>query len=406
LNKIFINEEAKRSTIILTFILTIFMILQVVMYNNYIENEKQNYIDIVGSIISKTVTLNPELENELIPLVTKDISKKDKELGRKVLKEYGIISNLNNNIFPNINNSFGIIILSFILVCLLIVLNYFQYNSFFKKIRKLTLAANKILDDDYTTLVNEDKEGDFSKLAVEFSNVRRIIKNNISTTQKEKQYLVDLLQNISHQFKTKLATMILYNDILLNRKIKDDQRIKFLENNSVQLENMNFMIQQILKLAKLDVHTVEFCKKKESLNHIIEEVVNSFDEFSKIRDVNIKINNCQEIVLCQDKFWIKEAFNNIIKNCIEHTPKGGRVGVDIEGNTIFSRVTIKDNGEGIEQCDIANIFDRFYKSKKSNNKDSVGIGLSISKSIIESHNGYIYVESKKGIGTSFIITFM
>ncbi|MGL5694679.1 MAG: sensor histidine kinase, partial [Peptostreptococcaceae bacterium] len=280
------------------------------------------------------------------------------------------------------------------------------YYYFFKNIRKVTLAANKILDDDYTTLVNEDKEGDFSKLAVEFSNIRRIIKNNINTTQKEKQYLVELLQNISHQLKTKLATMILYNDILLNRKITEEQRIRFLQDNSIQLENMSLMIQRILKLAKLDANTIEFSKKEESLNQTIKEVVYDFEELAKGKDIKLEIINCEEIIIQQDKFWLKEAFNNIIKNCIEHTKSGGFVKVELMSNPVYYKVVVEDCGAGIEQSDIGNIFNRFYKTKNSNNKDSVGIGLSISKTIIESHNGYIDVISKKGIGTSFIITFM
>lgn len=405
MSKIFTNEEVKRSTIILTLVLTIFMILQVYLYNDYINKQKQDYIDIIGSVISKTISINPELEKEIIPLVNGNISDEDKEEGRNILKGYGITNTLNKNLFPSINNNFGIIIVSFILCFLLIILNYAQYSYFFKKVRRLTLAANKILDDDYTYLINEDKEGDFSKLAVEFSNIRRIIKNNISNTQKEKQYLVELLQNISHQFKTKLATMMLYNDILLNRKITKEQREKFLKDNSVQLENMNLMIQNILKLAKLDANAVEYCKKEESLNQTVREVAQSFFEFAKTRDVNLKINDAEEIILLQDKFWLKEAFNNIVKNCIEHSHNGGSVTIFLENSPILSRVIIKDNGEGIEQSDMANIFNRFYKSKFSNKKDSAGIGLSISKSIIESHNGYIDVKSEIGIGTSFIIVF-
>lgn len=406
MNKIFINKEVKKSTIILTLLLTIFMVLQVFMYKSYIENQKQDYIDIIGSMISRTVELDPGLEKELIPLVTRNISDKDKEKGQIILKQYGVTGDLNRSLFPNLNNKYGMLILSFVLVCLLILLNYIQNVYFFNKIRKMTLAANKILDDDYTSLINEDKEGDFAKLAVAFSNVRSIIKNNISSTQKEKQYLVELLQNISHQLKTKLATMILYNDILLNRKITEEQRIKFLQDNSIQLDNMNLMIQNILKLAKLDANTIEFCKKEESLNQTIKEVLYSLKEVANVRNVKLEINEFEQITLEQDKFWIKEAFNNIIKNCIEHTPKDGIVKIYLLNNPVYYRVTIEDSGEGIDQSDIANIFNRFYKTKTSNKKDSVGIGLSISKSIIESHNGYIDVKSKKGIGTSFIITFM
>ncbi|MGL6107013.1 sensor histidine kinase [Romboutsia sp.] len=406
MNKIFINEEAKRSTIMLTLLLSIFMILQILMYQNYIQNQKQDYVDIIGSIVSKTVNLNPEIEKELIPLVTGNISDKDKELARLTLKQYGITSTINDNLFQNITSNFGIIILSFILSCLLIILNYAQFSYFFKKVRKLILAANKILDEDYTYLINEDKEGDFSKLAVEFSNIRRIIKNNISNTQKEKQYLVELLQNISHQLKTKTTTMILYNDILLNRKISEEQRTKFLEDNRIQLNSMNTMIQNILKLAKLDVHTVEFYKKTYSLNETIEEVVSSLKELANFSKVKLEINNYNQSSLLQDKFWIKEAFGNIIKNSIEHTPQGGIVKVSVDDNSVYSRVIIEDNGQGIEQGDIANIFNRFYKTKNSTKKDSVGIGLSVAKSIIESHSGYIDVKSEVGKGTSFIITFM
>lgn len=406
MNRVFINEEIKKSTIILTLILTLFMSLQLWMYNDYIKKQKQDYIGIVGSIISKTVSVDPNLESKIISIVTQNISEKDKESGREILKQYGITDKLSSNLFPNITDNYNVIILSLILSVLLIILNYIQYIYFFKKVRNLTLAANKILDDDYAHIINEDKEGDFSKLAVEFSNVRRIIKNNISNTQQEKEYLVELLQNISHQLKTKLATMILYNDILLNRKITEEQKIKFLNDNRIQLNNMNVMIQSILKLAKLDTNTVEFCKKEQSLNQTVKEVVYNFEEFAKEKDVKLELNNCDNIILNQDKFWLKEAFNNILKNGIEHTPKGGSVKVNLISNSVFYKVIIQDTGEGIEQSEIRKIFNRFYKNSTSSKRDSVGIGVAISKSIIESHNGYIDVSSEKGVGTTFSITFM
>ncbi len=406
MNKVFINNEVKRSTLILTSLLTIFIMIQGLLYVAYTNNQKQDYIDIVGSMVSKAITLNPELEKELIPLITKDISQKDKEAGRIIAKEYGITSKLNNSLFPNFKNNNKIFIVSIVFSLLLLILNYIQYKYFFLKVRNVTLAANKILDDDYSTLVNEDKEGDFSKLALAFSNIRSIIKNNVSTTQKEKQYLVELLQNMSHQIKTKIATMILYNDILLNRKLTEEQRVKFLESNSIQLNKMNLMVQNILKLARLDANAIEFYKKEDNLNKTIEEVVHSLEEFAHDANVNLSICYKEQINLLHDKFWVQEAFSNIIKNCIEHTPKNKNVKVYLSDNPAYSRITIEDSGEGIVQEDIANIFKRFYKSKNSTKKDSVGIGLAISKSIIESHNGYIDVKSVSGQGSRFFITFM
>lgn len=406
MNKIFVNSEVKKSTFILTLILIIFIITQVALYQNFINKQKDNYIDIVGSIVSKSISINPKLEKELIPIISKSITEKDKKSGRIILENYGITSNINNDLFPNFNINYQILVVSILFSTLLLILNYIQYNYFFKKVRNITLAANKILEDDYSALVNENKEGDFSKLALAFSNVRRIIKSNISNTEEEKEHLVELLQNISHQLKTRLTTMSLYNDILLNRKLTKEQRINFLENNSIQISNMNLMIQNILKSARLDANTVEFCKKEYNLNKTIEEVTSTIKDFANDSKIDLSVNLDAEINLEHDKFWIQEAFINIIKNCIEHTPQNGSVKIYLYDNPVYSRVCIEDNGEGISQNDISNIFKRFYKSKNSTKKDSVGVGLSISKSIIESHNGYIDVKSNVGEGTTFLITFM
>lgn len=113
MKKIFINQEVKISTFILTLLLTLFMVIQICMYNDYIKTQKQDYIDIIGSIASKSISTNKELEKEIIPLVTGNISKEDKQNGRKLLKQYGITSSLNDDLFPNINNNFSIINLTY-----------------------------------------------------------------------------------------------------------------------------------------------------------------------------------------------------------------------------------------------------------------------------------------------------
>jgi len=200
--------------------------------------------------------------------------------------------------------------------------------------------------------------------------------------------------------------MILHNDILLHRKLTEEQRIHFLEDNRNQLDKMNIMIKNILKLAKLDASTIEFYKKENNLNKTIEEVVYDLKRLANDDDLDLSINCNEQINLLHDKFWMQEAFTHIIKNCIDHTPPKGTIKISLNDNPVYFRVTIEDTGEGIAREDIPNIFKRFYKGKNSSKKDSVGIGLAISKSIIEAHDGYIDVKSEKGEGTSFSITFM
>lgn len=406
MKSIFINSEVKKSTLILSIFLIFFIGIQGLLYLNYMNNQKQVYINVVGSVIATAVELEPHMEKELIPLVSKSITNEDKLKGAEFLRKYGITSALSKSLFPNYSKDYGIIVISIAFAIIVLAFNYIQFGYFFKKIRRLTLAANKILDEEYSVLINEDIEGDFAKLSVAFTNVRSIIRNNLITIEEEKVYLVELIQNISHQLKTRLSTMLLYNDILLNRQLTEEQRKHFIEDNGKQLKIMNEIIHSILKLAKLDASAIEFYKKDRDLNKTIEEVVFTLKSLAKEKDIDINIINNDSIDFIHDKLWIQEAITNIIKNAIDHTPSKGTIGVTLVDNPAYYRIVIKDTGEGISETDIPYIFKRFYKAKNSSKSDSVGIGLAISKTIIEGHNGYIDVKSEKGVGTSFNITFM
>jgi len=123
-------------------------------------------------------------------------------------------------------------------------------------------------------------------------------------------------------------------------------------------------------------------------------------------DIYIIFNEKEEISFQHDRLWLEEALINIIKNAIEHTPPGGSIKLELMENPLYTRIIIEDTGEGITDVDLPNIFKRFYKAKTSKKSESIGIGLSLSKSIIAAHNGIIEVRSKVGIGTKFVITFI
>lgn len=400
------SYEVKKYMFILTSVVVTFIAIVVFFNNNYINKQKQEYIDIIGSVTAKAVELDPSLEKELIPLITKDISNEDKLKGESFLKEYGITNTLNSSLFPNYNKNNSIIFITVVFAISLVIFNYVQLTYIFKKIKRLTLAANKILDDEYSILITEGTEGDLSKLSLAFSNVRSIIKNNLFTMEKEKKYLVEVLQNTSHQLKTRISTMLIYNDILLNRKLTEEQRENFTIENGKQINKMSEIIFCILKLAKLDASTIEFQKSNRSLNQTIEEVVSEVESLAKEKKIKLEINKNDKINMYHDSFWIQEAITNIIKNAVDHTPVEGHIYLSLIDNPAYYKIIIKDTGTGINQEDIPNIFNRFYKAKNSNKSDSIGIGLAISKAIIEDHNGYIDVNSELGIGTSFNIIFL
>jgi len=411
MRRYFINSELKISTAVLLFLMTIFLLITSLLLKMHHDNLKADYIKSLGAISQRVVAKNPELEKEIIPLITKEISKEEGIKGSAFLKQYGLTEDLEDSLFPYVSgtiirNNYSIVLIFIVMTTILFILNYFQYSFFYKRIRRLTFAAKKVVDGNYDIAINENREGDFSKLAISFNSMRGIIRSNLSDLRREKQFLVDLLSDISHQLKTPLSSVILYNDIMVTKELSRRQNEAFLLNNQNQLEKMNWLIKNLLKLAKLDAKAIEIVKEKQSLNETLQDAIDALESKAYDALVAITFKEVQEINFQHDRLWLEEAIINIIKNALEHTPSGGTINLELMESPLYTRVIIEDTGEGIADVDLPNIFKRFYKAKTSKKSESIGIGLALSKSIIEAHNGMIEVQSKLDIGTKFIITFI
>lgn len=410
MERYFVNPEVKKSSVILILINLVFLLATLTMTKLNNDKLKAGYIKSLGAVTEKVSEKNPQLLQYIVPSVTKEVQDKDAEKGMKILKEYGLTQDLENKLFPYVNKAitidyYYIIALFLIMTMLLYIINYFQYVYFYKRARSISKAAKMVIEGQYDILIDEDKEGDFSKLARSFNSMRGIIRNNLESLNKEKQFLVNLLSDISHQLKTPLASMILYNDILITKELSKEKKQLFLENNKKQLYRMDWLIKSILKLARLDARAIEFSKEKISLNETIENSIYELKEKADEAMVAVILKQASNINFNHDRRWMEEALINIIKNDIEHTKPGGKVEIELIENPIYVRIEIVDNGEGMSKADLPNIFKRFYKAKNSKS-DSVGIGLALSKSIIKAHDGIIDVQSEVGHGTKFTITFL
>lgn len=411
MKRYFTNSELKISTAVILVIMSLFLIITSLALKVNNDNLKADYIKSLGAIAERVVLENPEMEEEIIPLITKEISKEEAASGSGFLKRYGLRANLEDSLFPYvgptiIKNNYVIILVFILMATILFLLNYVQYSFFYKRIRRLTYAAKKVVEGDYDIAINENKEGDFSKLAISFNSMRGIIRSNLSDLRGEKQFLVDLLSDISHQLKTPLSSVILYNDIMVTKQLPENQRLDFLINNQNQLEKMNWLIKNILKLAKLDAKAIEIVKEEQSLNETVQDVIDSLECKAFEAKVNVIFSESEEMVFKHDRLWLEEAMINIIKNAIEHTPRDGTISLELMENALYTRIIIEDTGEGIMEVDLPNIFKRFYKAKSGRKSESIGIGLALSKSIIEAHSGIIEVRSVMGTGTKFTITFL
>ncbi len=422
-----INPELKKSSIVLLFIVIIFIFIVNMWITFYFNNIKSQYIDGRAALLSTMVEKFPNLEADLVEAAFKVPTKEEIKLGEKIIDNYGYKDNINIMYIDGINEAFKSSKFIFIIIGstfggLLILLNYIQYRGIYSRVRNLTRASKEILEENYDVNLYEEKEGDFAKLSYGFKNMRQVLQSQMVDLKKEKEFLVNILSDISHQLKTPLSALIIYNDILSNKKISEENREKFLQNSKTQLNRMDWLIKSILKLAKVDARAIEFNMKENSLVNTIYEVIdnvammaaenkvnivfksNMYEEsvISNIEEINKKNKNKNKFMFNYDDKWLGEALINIVKNGVEHS-YNGEIHIELEENPINTKIVIRDNGVGISEKDLPNIFKRFYKGGKS---ESVGIGLSLSKSIIEAQGGYIEVKSKVDIGTEFKIVLM
>lgn len=208
---------------------------------------------------------------------------------------------------------------------------------------------------------------------------------------------------MSHQLKTPLSALTMYTDIMRNENTDNDVIVKFLDKSEKELERMQTLIANLLKMAKLDAGIIELNKSNHILNDIIKQVAESFEtRLSKEQKTWAVKSDCKVAYLC-DREWMLEALSNLFKNAVEHTRAGNHISVLIEETPLIIKITFEDNGEGIHPDDINHIFKRFYRSRFSQNKQGTGIGLSLAKTIIEMHGGFISVESTIEKGTKFTV---
>lgn len=406
----FKNPEIKVITLNLTILLITVIILSLAILNVEMNRLNKTYIDqntlIVGNILSK----NPGLEEEVISSL--NLKNRDNyDLGREVLSKYSYDQSL--AIYKNlsINRVYSKFFIKIILMMLLFGIVTFimvsiEFIGFYKQFEKFTIAAEEVIEGKFDNLTEYNKEGDIYIFAHQFNLMANRLKESMDKLKKEKIFFKNIISDISHQLKTPLFSLIMFNDLMKEEDISKEDRKNFLILSEQQLKRMEWLIINLLKIGRLEAGVINFKTYNNSLKLTIDKALSGLLENSKEKSQNIILKGSHEIYFNHDMDWTAEALSNIIKNSIEHTKEGGTIVVETEETPLSVSIMIMDNGVGIPKELLGRIFERFYKGENSVNPTSIGIGLYLGKYIIECQNGSIRVESEVNKGSKFTITFL
>ena len=290
------------------------------------------------------------------------------------------------------------VVLSLLLMLIFCISTYKRY----RRIASLADDINHVLHGDSPIDFDNYSEGELSILHSEIYKMTVRLREQQQKLISDKEYLADSLADISHQIRTPLTSINLLVERLSASDLTDECRHQLTNELYGLLDRIDWLITTLLKISKLDAGTVQFNKETVSMETLINKSCAPLLIPIELRGQELVI--CAEGNFYGDPAWTSEAVGNIVKNCMEHTPDGGKIEIEATENALYSEIVIKDNGTGISPEDLPHIFERFYKGKDSDGK-SFGIGLALSRTIIAEQKGTVKAENRKNTGAMFTLRF-
>lgn len=305
------------------------------------------------------------------------------------------------------NNAALYILLCALFMCIAIMAACYGYFKEQNEIMENAVAQiTEYISGNRETRIECDEEGEMYRLFHEVNSLAAILNANVENERKSKQFLKNTISDISHQLKTPLAALNIYNGLLQGEAEELPQIQEFAVLSEKELDRIERLVQNLLKITKLDAGSIVFEKNSENVADMMGEVELHFAYRAKQEEKELVLTGDEHISLLCDHDWMIEAVENIVKNAFDHTEKGNFVWIEWKKSASVVQIIIKDNGSGIQPEDLHHIFKRFYRSRFSKDKQGIGLGLPLAKMIVESHNGTIEVDSTLGAGTTFTLSFL
>ena len=274
--------------------------------------------------------------------------------------------------------------------------------------RSMEEAAHRIAEyilDQRKGGIECNEEGAMYHLFHEVNSLVTIADAHADSERQAKEFLRDTISDISHQLKTPIAALNIYNGILQQEAADTATVQEFTALSEQELDRIESLVQSLLKMARLDAGAITLEQSPENLSELLEHIRGQYSFRAEQEGKEIDLEGDEQAILLCDRTWLTEAIGNLVKNALDHTEQGDRILVRWQQSRCLTQITVEDTGSGIHPEDLYHIFKRFYRSRFSKDTQGIGLGLPLAKSIIEAHRGSIEVHSEIMAGTTFIINF-
>ena len=401
------DKEIKGYIVFLIFFSMLLLSIGVVFGMQQISNAKALYLAHDEAVASSLLAQGISRDAVANALTNTEIC----DAGRELLTTTGIGNNTENKNLPFIyqfqKSTFNTLIIITTLLCLILSVGTFV---FFWKRKRLFEQAEEVLTNyingDYSCHLPQNNEGTIYQIFALVEQLATMLESKNEAEHKTKIFLKSTISDISHQLKTPLAALTMYQEIIKNEADKVEVVTDFSVKIEIALQHIEQLIQSMLKITRLDAGNIVFEKGRYHVLELIEFSINELTTRAKNEDKQILVDGDSEQQIECDLKWMSEAIGNIVKNALDYTKPGGNIHITWERTTINLHIFISDNGDGIAPEDIHHIFKRFYRSQHPLKTQGIGLGLPLAKSIIEGQGGFISVQSELNEGTTFTLSFL
>jgi signal transduction histidine kinase len=321
-----------------------------------------------------------------------------------VLHDYFFVSRL-----PEQGIGSKFLLESIAIVPLTILLNVVLFAVVLKyvinKLENISLAVDRIMDGNFSVVSHVDEEGILSRLESQFCQMARRLQLSLDGINREKEKIKSLVTDISHQIRTPLASIKIFNSLLIDGGLTKEEDEEFLSRIKNEVDKLEWLANSLLKISETEQGIIQLKKEKADIRKTILEAVNGVYLEALEKNIEISMHNLESIDIDHDVKWTKEAIFNILQNAVKYTGEHGEVKISMEKLETYIKVDIEDNGIGIPVTDLGNIFNRFYRGDSTAVKkaEGSGVGLYLARKIIEEQGGGILVSSAEGQGSKFSV---